>query len=325
AALFGVAAAAQSAGATPNPAMVPMAAGRDGVCTTADQNAVTVVIDYQNLGGGIKKYCASNLPKGAVGMDALKAVGVGTAGTTHDGTAFVCRINGRPAAKESITIPGDSEYHEHCVDTPPATAYWSYWWAKPGGSWVYSDKGVLSHRVVIGGYEGWSFSNDPDGGYGGKNPAPGLKPVAWQDPPKPSTPKPAPTRSKSPSPQPVKPKPTGSSKPQPSQSSKPAPIRSASVTPSATATPSATPGPNSPVPTESESATWSGTAVPASPTPGQTAAEASPPPPSMPAGEDPAALQSGSGPGAELMIGGALVVAVAGTAIGVAVRSRRNR
>jgi len=343
-ALLGMAGAAPAASAMPAPGLLPAASGRSGACTTADENAVTVIIDYQKLGGGIERYCASNLPKGAVGMDALRAVGVSTAGTTHDGTGFVCRLNGRPSAKESIAVPGDSDYREHCVDTPPSTAYWSYWWAKPGGSWVYSDSGVLSHRVVIGGYEGWSFSNDPEGGFGGRNPAPGVKPVAWPEAPKPS---PKPTASKPPGPPPTapagpSPKPTPSATPERTSSATPAPrpskptkrskpssepARSKPSKSSAASTPSSAASSASPAgdTVEDPAATQATSPAPTpvgSPESVSAAPPAAPTTPSPPPAT-PSELEN-SGPGAELAIAGALVVAVAGTAATVALRARRR-
>lgn len=165
------------------------AAVHSGVCTQADNNAVTIVIDYQGLGGGTATYCASKLPQGTTGLGALSAAGVSFQGTSHDGNSFICRINGRPAASEAIALPNGEQYKEKCVNTPPATAYWSYWTAKQGGSWGYASAGASSRQVVFGTYEGWSFSL---GGGIGNAPAPRVAPVTWNpgSTPKPSTTKP---------------------------------------------------------------------------------------------------------------------------------------
>jgi hypothetical protein len=153
-----------AAAAAPAPqAPAPQSAGRAGYCTAADQNAVTVVIDYQGLGGNIEIYCASDLPAGRGqhrGINALQAVGIAVEGTIHDGPGFLCRIQGRPAPGERIPMAADPSYTENCNLTPPAAAYWSYWWAAPGGSWVYSNWGVMNRDVEFGGFEGWSFSID---------------------------------------------------------------------------------------------------------------------------------------------------------------------
>jgi hypothetical protein len=164
------------------------ATGRTGACTSADKNAVSVVIDYQDLGGGTAVYCASNLASGATGVDALAAIGVSYQGTSN-GSGFVCRINGSPPPTQNITLPNGTTYQEKCLTTPPGNAYWSYWTAKPGGAWTYTTQGAFSRKVVFGTYEGWSFSL---GGGIGQAPAPRVSPSAWvsvstSSPPKPST------------------------------------------------------------------------------------------------------------------------------------------
>ena len=60
---------------------------------------------------------------------------------------FVCRIAGQPAS-------------DPCVNTSPASAYWAYWIAAPGGSWCYSTFGAASRRPPPGTFEGWSFALD---------------------------------------------------------------------------------------------------------------------------------------------------------------------
>jgi len=158
------------------------ASGRSGACTTADDNAVTVVIDYQGLGGGTATYCASHLPAGATGLDALTAAGVAVTGTSQAGSAVACRLNGRPAADQTLTLPGGQAYQEQCVTMPPAGAYWSYWWANPGGSWTYNTQGLSLRPVVFGSYEGWSFAL---GGGIGQAPAPRVTPAPLVVPPPP--------------------------------------------------------------------------------------------------------------------------------------------
>jgi hypothetical protein len=142
-----------------------------GACTTAEPDGVTVVIDYQGLGGGTQATCALGLGSGANGRSALSAIGASTQGTAHDGDAFVCRLNGRPSASEVLSLPS-GDYQETCENTPPSNAYWSYWYADNGGSWTYSTSGAGQHRVKAGGFEGWSFN------LGGANaPAPRFAPA----------------------------------------------------------------------------------------------------------------------------------------------------
>lgn len=176
------------------------ASGRAGACTTADNNAVTVVIDYQGLGGGTATYCASNLSPGATGLDALTAAGVSVTGTTQIG-GVVCRLNGRPGPGETLSLPGGQDYQEQCVTMPPAGAYWSSWWANPGGSWTYATQGALAQSAHFGGYEGWSFAL---GGGIGQAPPPRPAPAPLAVPPPIAT-TPPPSPPPAPSTQPAQP------------------------------------------------------------------------------------------------------------------------
>lgn len=132
----------------------------EGRCTAADAAAVTVVVDFQQLGGAPQIRCAFGLPAEARGSAALQAAQfpVSGIGTDNVNPAFICRLSGRPRADEVIPVEGNPGYTETCRNTPPASAYWSYWWAAPGAGWTYSSLGVQSNRVNFGGYEGWSFS-----------------------------------------------------------------------------------------------------------------------------------------------------------------------
>lgn len=158
----------------------------DGHCT--DGKSVTVVVDFQNLGGETIIKCVSGLPDGATGYDAMVGAGITPTGTIADGPEFVCRINGRPAQDENIQIPGGT-HNEDCVLTPPDDAFWSYWQAENGGPWTFSQQGFRNRTVIPGGYEGWSFSNNRTAD---SNPAPRVKPSHSIDKP---TPDPKPTKS----------------------------------------------------------------------------------------------------------------------------------
>lgn len=114
----------------------------DGVCTDAD--GITVVIDFQELGGGVNIRCAPG-PVDS-GLDALTRAGISWEGTRRF-PGFVCRIAGRPGPDT-----------EPCGNTPPASAYWSYWLAPRGGAWCYSDLGAANRIPPPGTVEGWSFA-----------------------------------------------------------------------------------------------------------------------------------------------------------------------
>jgi hypothetical protein len=124
------------------PAPAHAARWADGPCT--DNVGITVVIDFQELGGGVNVRCVPGPV--ASGLDALDKAGIAWEGTRRF-PGFVCRIAGLPGVDD-----------EPCGNTPPATAYWSYWIASRGGSWCYSSLGAGSRTPPPGTIEGWSFS-----------------------------------------------------------------------------------------------------------------------------------------------------------------------
>jgi hypothetical protein len=151
-----VAAAAALTALGPAAPAVAAETGTPGSCT--DDVGVTVVVDFSALGGDVVVRCAGGPGgQGFTGLDALTQAGFSVAGTQRWGMQFVCRVQGRPTAREDLAIPGDDSYHEDCGDTPPETAYWGYWYASNGGAWKYSSISAASHTTIKGGFEGWSF------------------------------------------------------------------------------------------------------------------------------------------------------------------------
>jgi len=135
------------------------AQGHKGYCTSEDRDSVTVVVDYGDLGPQPTIGCAYGLPEHATGMDALTALGI-TVEEVARTPGFICRIDGSPSAGQVVPIPGNDDYEETCVNTPPTSAYWTYWSASEGGQWTYSLMGYTLHEVVFGGYEGYSFAHN---------------------------------------------------------------------------------------------------------------------------------------------------------------------
>ena len=129
--------------------------GTPGFCP--DDDGVTVVVDFQRLGATTIVRCAPGSQTRS-GLEVLQDAGFQVDGVQRWGEGFVCRIENRPSATETLSVPGDEQYREACVDTPPATAFWSYWSADEGGEWRYSQQGIKNSEVGPGGFEGWSFS-----------------------------------------------------------------------------------------------------------------------------------------------------------------------
>ena len=109
-----------------------------------DNVGVTIVVDFHELGGGVNIRCAPGPVTS--GLDALDKAGI-VWESVRRFPGFVCRIAG---------LPGPDT--EACINTPPATAYWSYWVAPRGGSWCYSSRGPGARVPPPGTVEGWSFS-----------------------------------------------------------------------------------------------------------------------------------------------------------------------
>jgi hypothetical protein len=154
------------AGAVVAPGMaVPASASVvPGACATS--KGVTVVVNFGTY-GGTSTHCFAGASSSTNGVEALQGAGFTPVGTNNYGFAFICRIN-------NIPPPSD----EKCETTPPASAYWSYWYASNGGSWTYSSEGGQSHTVVVGGFEGWSFGNGsvrPTGSNPSRPPEPTFK------------------------------------------------------------------------------------------------------------------------------------------------------
>ena len=128
--LLASAAAVITAPATPgNAAAAAKCTGKKGV---------TVVVDFTKLHGKVKIGCARKRP--ANGLVALKRAGF-TYTFVPRQPGFICTIDHRPGK----------------CNGAPATAYWSYWHAKPGGTWVYSSLGAGSYNPAPGTVQGWAF------------------------------------------------------------------------------------------------------------------------------------------------------------------------
>jgi hypothetical protein len=271
-------------------------------------SGVTVVVDR---GGSISTRCASGDPGTAIG--ALKAAGFSVEYPQQFPGSVVCRINGYPAS-------------DPCRRMPPASAYWAFFHAKRGGSWVYSSSGVASYDPAPGSVVGFRFGSGQRPGIAPpaatrtstptptkSTPKPTPKPPTTKPKPKPPTtrPKPKPPTTK-PKPAPTAPKATSGSRSS-TPAGKAAPTPTAKGKPSsAPAAPSATPSAS---PTASASASASATGTPTA-TPSETASDLAAAPTSADAKDD------GGGPGS-LLAGGALVALVAGGA-GFAAWKRRS-
>ncbi|MDG4785048.1 hypothetical protein O7626_03715 [Micromonospora sp. WMMD1102] len=156
AALAVVQAAAVIAPASAYAAPMPL-----GQCTT--RSGVILAVDFSRWGGPLLRSCGTTP---TTGYQLLNQGGWKTAGTGHDGPAFICRI-GYSGFRNGTQYPPPSE--ERCVLTPPASAYWSYWHADPGtNTWEYSQLGAMSYKPKPGSVDLWIFGGTDIGGTKGR-------------------------------------------------------------------------------------------------------------------------------------------------------------
>lgn len=146
-----------------SPISAAAAADQPGQRCAPDE--VTVVVDYAELGDGVRGACATNAG------DRASEIFV-EAGFPLDyavrSAGFVCRVTKAPA-------------DAGCVDAAPATAYWSLWWSDgTSGEWSYATRGPQALRVPAGGYVAFVWHE----GSGNAQPpqvAPGDADVAGDD------------------------------------------------------------------------------------------------------------------------------------------------
>lgn len=165
------------------PGTAPAAAEPVKKCT-ATKGAV-VAVDFGPWGGKVVRGCDTTPTSG---YELLHTAGFSTAGTQHDGPAFICRI-GHKDFKAGKQYPTPAQ--EKCRLTPQATAYWSYWIASPGQDyWSYSQLGAMDRRPKAGDVEAWVYGGTDVGGTKGRpsfSPD-DVRPEGHTAPPDPSVP-----------------------------------------------------------------------------------------------------------------------------------------
>lgn len=117
---------------------------------------VTVVVDLGTLGtDDVAVGCA---PAGDA-LSALQAAGHAVEGTARWGTAFVCRVDGRPAPGTDVPLPEGGTLRETCTDTPDTRAHWSLWTSTDGGPWQYAQRGAPDLDLTAGDAVGLRFGS----------------------------------------------------------------------------------------------------------------------------------------------------------------------
>jgi hypothetical protein len=163
----------------------PARATAEPISACSPTSGVILAVDFSHWGGPLLRSCGTTP---TAGYTLLNQGGWRTAGTSHDGPAFICRI-GYAGFQGGTQYPTAAT--EACVVTPPASAYWSYWRAGPGqNSWSYAQVGPMSDHPAPGSVELWTFGATNVTGTQG---APKVTPAALRA--KTPTPTPSPSRS----------------------------------------------------------------------------------------------------------------------------------
>lgn len=127
------------AGVLPAPGTAAARSGTPQAACAADET--TVVVDFNELGGGEQSVCVSG---GATAAELFDRAGFATEearGTALQG--FICRVAGKPV--NGPCTGGD--------------AYWSLWWSGPGAepSWAYATLGANQLDVAPGSWIGFAW------------------------------------------------------------------------------------------------------------------------------------------------------------------------
>lgn len=218
---------------------------------------VTVVADFNSLGGGVQGACVTD-KAGDSAFAAFDSAGFKLNVNTPGNGGYVCQLNGKPTG---------------C--TPPdGNNYWALWWSDgKSGSWSYSSLGVTSLTICdtkgepagcvpSGGYVAFSWDDVPGDARPSYEPKVRATTPPTQQPSQPGQEPAQPTQP--PSQQPGQPtQPTQPAQPGGEESEQPTEAPSAS----ASATPGGTPSPSAPKPSRSAAPTEAPTSTSAVPTP----------------------------------------------------------
>jgi prenyltransferase beta subunit len=134
--------------------------GGVGSCTTT--KGALVAVDFAHWSGPIVRGCGTTL---TTGRGLLTAGGFSITGTQRF-PGFICRL-GNALFSSGAQYPTSAQ--DACVNTPPATAYWSFWIAPKGATtWTYSPNSADSDVPANGEVEAWTFGATDISGTTGK-------------------------------------------------------------------------------------------------------------------------------------------------------------
>lgn len=146
--------------------LAPPAATAAPIDRCSTTQGTIIAADFGHWGGPIIRGCGVQA-NGQPDPDPYTLLHDGGFTVTYvNGEPFVCRI-GNAAFHGGTQYPTPDE--DHCVVTPPASAYWSYWTAAPDAtSWHYA---TMTEKPIVGGVSLWTFGATSTDGTQGAPPA----------------------------------------------------------------------------------------------------------------------------------------------------------
>jgi hypothetical protein len=140
-------------------------AAADPLSACSTTAGVVVAVNFSTWGGDVERGCDATA---TTGLDALEAAGFAPVGVAEFGLAAICQLTD-PATNPPIAQPAGTS----CASMPPASAYWSLWYAEAGtDTWSYSQQGAMSYRPQPGSVEAWTFGATDIAGTTGQPPFP---------------------------------------------------------------------------------------------------------------------------------------------------------
>ncbi|MWB98395.1 hypothetical protein [Agromyces seonyuensis] len=117
---------------------------------SAECAGVRVLVDFGGLDADPIDECVD--ADGTIAAtDVLDEAGVTVEGSAEYGDQILCRVDGRPAADETVEVDGEEPFVESCASMPPAYAYWALWQrTEPDAEWGYAQEGVGTLQVEPG-------------------------------------------------------------------------------------------------------------------------------------------------------------------------------
>ncbi|PPL20328.1 hypothetical protein [Microterricola pindariensis] len=113
-------------------------------------SGVEVVVDFGILDSPSVTDCI-DADAAIAAADAIAQAGVRTEGNADYGDAVVCRVDGRPAADETVEVAGEAPFTEPCSSMSPAYAFWALW-VKPAADadWGFAMEGLSTLQAEPG-------------------------------------------------------------------------------------------------------------------------------------------------------------------------------